>query len=97
MVEKNEEDKELDTLLSLFRTPKVLEYIQTMPPKEATIIYLKLGFVNGKRYTTIDIAEFLDITTFEVREVNKKFLLGSKDIITASLDDVITEVINKTK
>lgn len=97
LVEKNEEDKELDTLLSLFRTPKVLEYIQTMPPKEATIIYLKLGFVNGKRYTTIDIAEFLDITTFEVREVTKKFLLGSKDIITASLDDVITEVINKTK
>ena len=91
------EDKELDILLALFKTPKVLETIKQLPPKEATIIYLKLGFVNDKKYTTLEIAEFLNITTFEVRNVTKRFLLGSKETITASIDDVIEEVINKTK
>ena len=58
--------------------------------KEATIISLKLGYVDGKCFSTQSIANFLGIEEEEIRETTKKVLLLYKENINAFLDKIIT-------
>ena len=61
-------------ILELLKTPTLREIMTEFSAKEAVIIMLKLGYVDNKHFSTESIAEFLGITTTEVRESVIKIL-----------------------
>lgn len=64
--------------------------------KESVIISLKLGYIDGKCFTTESIAKFLEIEQDEVRETTKKALLLYKKNINQLLDNAIKIVSDET-
>lgn len=76
-------------MLELLRTPTFGQMLTILSPKEAVIITLRLGYIDGKCFSTESIANFLDIEQDEVRETTKKILLLYKDNINTFLDQVI--------
>ena len=62
-------------MLELLRTPTFSQMLSVFTAKEAVIIALKLGYVDGKRFETASIAQFLGIEVEEVRGTIRKYLL----------------------
>ncbi len=79
-------------ILGLLRTPSFMQMISTLSVKEAVIIALKLGYIDGKYFSTDAIAEFLKIDKEEVIETTKKILLLYKESINEYLDKAIKVV-----
>ena len=63
--------------------------LNVLSVKEAVIISLRLGYINGLTFSTESIAKFLEIDEDEVREITKKALLLYKDNINEFLDKII--------
>ena len=82
-------------LLELLRTPFFSQMINVLSVKEFVIISLKLGYIDGKYFTTESIANFLEIEQDEVRETTKKALLLYKENINQFIDNVIEIVCNE--
>lgn len=82
-------------ILELLRTPSFGEMLSTLSVKEAIIIALKLGYVDGKYFSTESIANFLAIEESEVTETTKKVLLLYKDNINQFIDTAIEVVTDK--
>ena len=76
-------------MLGLLRTPSFMQMISTLSIKEAVIIALKLGYIDGKYFSTSAISEFLKIDKEEVIETTKKILLLYKENINEYLDKAI--------
>ena len=76
-------------ILELLRTPTFSQMLNTLTVKEAIIISLKLGYIDGKFFSTESIAKFLEISEDEVRKTTKKVLLLYKDNINSFLDGII--------
>lgn len=76
-------------ILELLRTPSFAQMMNTLSVKEAVIISLKLGYIDGKYFSTESISEFLGIEPSEVIETTKKVLLLYKDHINSFLDNAI--------
>ncbi len=76
-------------ILELLRTPTFSQMMNHLTIKEAIIISLKLGYIDGKYFKTESIAKFLEISEEEVRETTKKILLLYKDNINNFLDRII--------
>lgn len=76
-------------ILELMRTPSFGEMLKSLTSKEAVIICLKLGYVDGKYFTTESIADFLEIETSEVLEITKKVLLVYKENINQFIDKAV--------
>lgn len=76
-------------MLELLRTPTFSQMMSVLTAKESIIISLKLGYVDGKYFSTESIAQFLGIEQEEVRETTKKVLLVYKDNLNAFLDNII--------
>lgn len=76
-------------ILELMRTPSFGEMLKSLTPKEAVIICLKLGYVDGKYFTTESIANFLEIETNEVIETTKNILLVYKENINKFIDKAV--------
>lgn len=76
-------------ILELLRTPTFSQMMNQLTIKEAIIISLKLGYIDGKYFKTESIAKFLEISEEEVRETTKKILLLYKDNINNFLDRII--------
>lgn len=76
-------------MLELLRTPTFGQMLTILSPKEAVIITLRLGYIDGKCFSTESIANFLDVEQDEVRETTKKILMLYKDNINTFLDQVI--------
>ena len=76
-------------ILELMRTPSFGEMLKALTPKEAVIICLKLGYVDGKYFTTESIAGFLGIEKEEVIETTKKVLLLYKENINQFIDKAV--------
>lgn len=87
--------KKENSLLEDFDTDKeeyikMLEYIRNkevlkdLSSKESIILSLRLGDVNGKCFTTKEIANFLSMDINEVREIIKSVLLIYRDSIKES-------------
>lgn len=76
-------------ILELMRTPSFGEMLKSLTPKEAVIICLKLGYVDGKYFTTESVAGFLGIETSEVIETTKKVLLVYKENINQFIDKAV--------
>ena len=67
-------------MLELLRTPTFTEMMSILTAKESIIISLKLGYVDGKYFSTESIAQFLGIEETEVIEATKKVLLLYKEV-----------------
>lgn len=82
-------------LLTLLKTQTFSQMIGTLSIKDAIIISLKLGFVDGKCYSTEAIAKFLETTESEVREITSKVMLFYKDNINSFIDNAINTISDK--
>lgn len=81
-------------ILELLRTPYFTKMISMYSPKEAMIVSLKLGYVDGKYFSTSAISEFLGIEQQEVIDITKKALFAYKEGINQIVDDamkIVTE------
>ncbi len=80
---------ECEGILKLLRTPSFGQMLSVLSVKEAVIISLKLGYVDGKCFSTESIANFLEIGQEEVVETTKKILLLYRENINEFLDKII--------
>ncbi len=76
-------------VLELLRTPSFAQMMSTLSVKEAVIISLKLGYIDGKYFSTEAIAEFLNMEPLEVIETTKKVLEVYKENLNTFLDKAI--------
>ena len=83
--------EDYEKILHLMKTPSFEEMLRTLTAKEAVIICLKLGYVDGKYFTTESIANFLGIEKSEVVEITKKVLLLYRESINQFIDKAIEE------
>lgn len=89
--DKNISREEYEKMLELLRTPTFSSMMDQFSPKEAIIISLKLGYVDGKYFSTSSIAGFLDIEEQEVIDTTKKALLMYQDSFVNFIDVAIQE------
>ena len=89
--------EDYENILSLLRSPSFNEISNKLGTKEAVIISLRLGYIDGKYFNTKDIANFLEISEDEVIETTKKILLLYKDDLNNFLDDIINKVTDDTE
>ncbi len=73
-------------ILELLRSPLFKQLLSTLPPKEAVIIALKFGYLDGKFYTTKFVASLLGIEELDVIELTKKVLSVYKENINRLID-----------
>ena len=76
-------------MLEWLRTPTFTQMTSLLTVKESVIIALKLGYVDGKYFSTESISQFLGIEETEVTETTKKVLLLYKENINSFLDRAI--------
>lgn len=76
-------------MLELLRTQTFIQMLSVLSVKEAVIIVLKLGYIDGKYFSTKSIADFLGIEESEVIETTKKILLLYKENINNIIDNLI--------
>lgn len=76
-------------ILELLRTPSFSQMMSTLSVKESVIISLKLGYVDGKYFSTDSIAEFLGIEPQEVIDTTRKVLLLYRENINQFIDNAI--------
>ena len=76
-------------ILELLRTPTFNQKMSVLSVKESVIISLKLGYIDGKYFSTESIAEFLGIEPQEVIDTTKKVLLLYKENINQFIDNAI--------
>lgn len=76
-------------MLEWLRTPTFTQMMSVLTVKESIIIALKLGYVDGKYFSTESISQFLGIDETEVTETTKKVLLLYKENINSFLDRAI--------
>ena len=83
------------TVLELLKTPTFGQMMNALSVKEAVIISLRLGYIDGKYFSAQTISEFLGIDREEVVEVTKRALLLYKDNINDFLDNA-TNIISSS-
>lgn len=79
-------------ILELLRTPTFMQMMSALTVKESVIISLRLGYVDGKYFSTESIANFLGIEEEEVKDAVKRVLLIYKENINSFLDSLIQTV-----
>ncbi len=83
--------------MELLRTPTFNQMMSVLTVKESVIISLKLGYIDGKYFSTDSIAQFLGIETQEVIDTTRKVLLLYKENINQFIDDAIEMVTEQPK
>ena len=76
-------------ILELLKDPSFKEIMNKYNIKEIVIISLKLGYINGKYFSTKDISDFLEIEEQEVIDTTKKFLIEYKEKLNQIIDNII--------
>lgn len=94
---KNITKEACETVLELLRTPTFNQMMSVLSVKEAIIISLKLGYVDGKYFSTESIAQFLGIEVQEVIDTTRKVLLLYKENINQFIDNAIEIVTEQPK
>ena len=77
------------SMLELLRSPSFTDMMSILSAKEAVIISLRLGYVDGKCFTPKAISNFLRIDEEEVNETTKKVLLVYKDNFNSFIDKLL--------
>ena len=73
-------------MLNILKTSPFKHIMSELTFKELVIISLKLGYLDGKCFSTEAIAQFLGIKEIDVIEATKKALILQKENINGSLD-----------
>ena len=94
---KNIAKEDCEKVLELLRTPTFNQMMSVLTVKESVIISLKLGYIDGKYFSTDSIAQFLGIGAQEVIDTTRKVLLLYKDNINQFIDDAIEMVTEQPK
>ena len=76
-------------VLELLKTPSFNKLLTVLSVKEAVIVSLKLGYIDGKYFSTDSISTFLGIDPQEIRDTTKNFLCSYKEYINNSIDNII--------
>jgi len=77
-------------MLEFLKSPIFSGMLNTLDPKSAMIVSLKLGYVDDKVFTNASIAEFLGISIQEVIDIVKVVLLDYKKRLNEVVEQVIT-------
>ena len=88
------ENRDFVAALGFLRQMRFDEMLKYLTPKEAVIVFLRLGYVNDVYYTSEAIANFLGISVEEVCEVTRKILLLYKEKINGLLDEAVESMGN---
>lgn len=80
----------------MMKEPKFNEILKLLNLKEAIIISLTLGYIDGKCFTTNSIAKFLKIPKDEVREITKKILMTYQEKLNNIINKNIPVTSNKS-
>lgn len=89
--------EECEKVLCLLRTSSFNQMLNVLSVKDAVIVSLSLGYIDGKYFSTDSIAEFLGMEESEVIETLSKVLLLYKENINQYIDDAIDVVTIKQK
>lgn len=85
------EKQDYQKILDFLKMPTFQQMVDTLSAKEAIIVSLKLGYVDGKYFSTEAIANFLGIEKEGVLETMKRVLLLYKENINQAIDSVIEQ------
>lgn len=84
-------------IMELLKTSNFGQMLNVLTPKEAIIVCLRLGYIDGKYFSSDSIAEFLGIELSEVIESTKKALLLYKNCINEFIDKAVEYTLINTK
>ena len=76
-------------MLELIKTPSFAQMMTTLSVKDAVIISLRLGYIDGKYFSPESIANFLDIEPEEVYNRTTNILQLYKDDMNRFIDRAI--------
>lgn len=79
------------SVLKALKTPTMKELLETLPEDVAIISMLRLGYFNGKYFSTESISKFLDVPEDYVKEAFTKSLVVYKEKINSMVDSVVKE------
>ena len=82
------------SMSNLFTSPTFDVLKEKLDPKAAVIVSLKLGFVDGKCFSTEAIHNFLGIDKEEITSITKNVLLQYREETIKQIDNTIDTVIN---
>ena len=89
--------EDYEKMLKLLKTTTFSEIMNILTIKEAVIISLRLGYIDGKYFKADSIAQFLGIEVEEVIDTTKKVLLLYKENINQFIDKAIEIVTEQPK
>ena len=87
--------EDYEKMIELLRSPSFSKMLKKHSAKEMMIITLKLGFIDGKCFTTQAISNFLGIEEQEIITITKNILLEYKDMVNNIFDGTIKMVKEK--
>ena len=82
-------------MLELLRSPKFSKMLNKYSAKERMIISLKLGYIDGKCFSTEAISKFLEIPEKEIISLTHKVLLEYQEMINSIFQGTIKMVTEK--
>ena len=82
-------------MLELLRSPRFSKMLNKYSAKEKMIISLKLGYIDGKCFSTKAISEFLSIPEQEIIKLTRKVLLEYQKMINSIFEGTIKMVTEK--
>lgn len=83
-------------ILEMLRTPTFGQLMTTLGPKDAVIVSLRLGYVDGKCFSTESISQFLGISQQEVIDSTKNVLTMYRDSFNDFIDKAIEATCEKS-
>lgn len=90
-------EKDYYQIIELLKTLGTDPTLMAQSPEEIVIIYLKMGFVQGKVFSTEAIHNFLGVEPKRIREITKKYLLNSKEKFNQAIDHAIQIAVDQPK
>lgn len=82
--------EEYINILEIFNSKEFIQLIKEKSLKENMILSLKLGYIDGKYFSTEAIASFLDMEKQDVVDICKNSLIEFKDRLNEMIDSEIT-------
>ena len=83
------------SILAALKTTTMKEMLETLPEDKAIITMLRLGYFNGKYFTTEAIANFLGVDEEYVREAVKDSLVLYREKVNSVIDTAVSFVDKK--
>ena len=88
---KQEQNDKYIRILEIFNTDEFIEMTMNKPVNECVILALKLGYIDGKYFSSSSIANFLGIDKSDVDGIIRKNLLEYQAVLNTMIDNAITD------